>query len=260
MLKKLLDLGCREFIIGIGGSATVDGGSGMLQALGVRFFDQWGNELPAGIGGGDLRNVAKVDLSGLDERILASRVQVACDVTNILCGPSGSAAVFGPQKGATPEMVTSLDANLHNYAVLSGDPGEVPGDGAAGGMGYALRKFLGGKLVSGASLVMEKSGFLAALPGSSLVITGEGCSDEQTAYGKLCSKVAEAAAAEGVPTVLLSGALRGDTAVLEKLFCGTFSISPGAVTLDEAIAGTRKNLARMGANLAGLATVFSRKF
>jgi glycerate kinase len=122
-------------------------------------------------------------------------------------------------------------------------------------LGFALRKILGAELVSGAELIMQYSGFEAAVKGASLVITGEGCSDEQSAYGKLCAKVAEKAAQSDVPTVLVSGALRGNTAELEKVFHGCFSISPGAVTLDEAIAGTEKNLLRMGANLAYLAGI-----
>ncbi|MBE6357058.1 MAG: glycerate kinase [Lentisphaerae bacterium] len=252
MISALLDRGCRELIIGIGGSATVDGGAGMLQALGAVFYDIDGNELPPGAGGVVLRHVAKVDFSKLDPRLAQCRIQVACDVINPLCGVNGSAAVFGPQKGATPDMVNSLDANLHHWAELAGDPGVIPGDGAAGGLGFALRKILNAKLLSGAELVMKYSGFEAALPGASMVITGEGCSDEQTVCGKLCACVAQKAAEYHVPTVLVSGALRGDTSALESLFCGCFSISPGAVSLAEAVAGTERNLLRMGANLARL--------
>ena len=253
MISALLDRGFRELIIGIGGSATVDGGAGMLQALGAVLYDSLGNELPRGAGGGVLRHVARADFSKLDPRLRQCRIQVACDVTNPLCGKSGSAVVFGPQKGATPEMVKSLDENLCHWAELAGDNGEFPGDGAAGGLGFALRKILNGQLISGAELVMKYSGFEAALAGASLVITGEGCSDEQTAYGKLCACVAEKAAGYAVPTVLVSGALRGNTAALEKVFKGCFSISRGAVSLDEAIAETENNLLRMGANLAHIA-------
>ena len=224
----------------------------MLQALGVKLFDSAGRLLPDGAGGGVLRHICQADVSGLDPRLKECRIKVACDVTNPLCGPNGSAVVFGPQKGATPEMVTSLDENLRHWASLFDDSGEYPGDGAAGGLGFALRKILNGELISGAKLVMEYSGFYQALDGADLVITGEGCSDEQTAFGKLCACVAEAAHREGMPTVLCSGALRGDTTPLEKVFDGCFSISPGAVTLDEAIAGTGRNLRRMGASLAHL--------
>ena len=250
MIKTLLDAGYRNFVIGIGGSATVDGGAGMLQALGMELFDSWGNKLPAGCGGGDLRHVAKVNTSSLDTRLAECKIKVACDVTNVLCGANGSAAVFGPQKGATPEMVASLDENLAHWAALFGSSGGFPGDGAAGGLGFALRKILAAELVSGAELVMAYSGFENALAGADLVITGEGCSDEQTAYGKLCSCVAKRAAEHNVPAILVSGALKGDTAALEKLFAGCFSISPGAVTLAEALAGIRRNLMRTGASIA----------
>lgn len=252
IIRFLLDSGCRDLVIGIGGSATVDGGAGMLQALGMILYDSRNKRLPDGAGGGVLRDVARVDLRNLDPRLAECRINVACDVTNPLCGSMGAAAVFGPQKGATAEMVKSLDENLKHWASIFDDTGSHPGDGAAGGLGFALRRILNAELVSGAKLVMEFSGFLAALDGADMVITGEGCSDEQTACGKLCACVAEAAAAKGVPTTLVSGALRGDTSVLEKLFQGCFSIAPGPVSLDEAIAGTRRNLLRMGANLAHL--------
>ena len=252
MMKYLLDAGCRSFIIGIGGSATVDGGIGMLQALGAEFFDEPGNRVASGAGGGALGKIAKADLTTLDDRLKECDILVACDVTNPLCGSNGSAAVFGPQKGATAEMVKVLDANLRHWAGLFNDDGTYPGDGAAGGLGFALRKILGGKLVSGAELILKYSGFDAALDGADLVITGEGCSDEQTACGKLCSVVAEHARKFQVPTVLVSGALRGDTAALEKCFAGCFSIAAGPGTLDDAIAATGENLRRMGANLAHL--------
>lgn len=252
MIRELLDSGCNDLVIGIGGSATVDGGAGMLQALGAVLYDDYGNKMPDGAGGGILRHVAKADLSDLDPRLKQCSIKAACDVNNILCGELGSAAVFGPQKGATEEMVKSLDENLAHWAALFNDKGDHPGDGAAGGLGFALRKFLNAKLVSGAELVMEYSGFDQAVQNADLVITGEGCSDEQTAYGKLCSCVARHADKFNVPTILLSGALRGDTAALEKVFAACFSIAPGPVSLDEAIAGTEKNLRRMGKNLANL--------
>ena len=252
MMKKLLDLGCRKFIAGIGGSATVNGGAGMLQALGAKLFDRRGNELPPGAGGGILRHVAKVELSTLDERLKDTEISVACDVKNPLTGKEGAAEVFGPQKGATGEMVPALDENLHHWAELFDDEGNHPGDGAAGGLGFALRKILNGKLISGAELIIEKSGFISALHNADWVVTGEGCSDEQTAYGKLCSVVAAKAHAHGVPVVLVSGALKGDTGALEKVFDGCFSIAQGPVSLEKAIADTAVNLRRMGANLAHL--------
>ncbi|MBE6365704.1 MAG: glycerate kinase [Lentisphaerae bacterium] len=255
MIDHLLSADCTDLIIGIGGSATVDGGAGMLQALGAKFIDRYGKILPAGIGGGALRHIAQVDLGNLNEKLSRCKIRVACDVTNPLTGPLGSAAVFGPQKGATKEMVASLDENLAHWATLFHDDGTHPGDGAAGGLGFALRKILGANLVSGAELVLEYSNFDAAVADADLVITGEGCSDEQTAYGKLCSVVAAHAAKYGVPTILVSGALKGDCTALEKLFHGCFSISRGPATLDEAIAKTGENLRHMGTNLARLFSI-----
>lgn len=252
MIKSLLDRGCRKFIIGIGGSATVDGGAGMLQALGAKLLDRRGGQLPCGAGGGTLCHVEKVDLSAVDPRLSESSLQVACDVKNPLWGPEGAAVVFGPQKGADVEMVSTLDNNLRHWAELFEDKGDFPGDGAAGGLGFALRKILHGQLVSGAELIIENSGLPAALPGAARVITGEGCSDEQTAYGKLCSVVARTAKRYRVPVTLVSGALRGDTGALEELFDGCFSIASGPGKLESAIADTAKNLRRTGANLAHL--------
>ncbi len=259
MLKELLTRhGCRKIIIGIGGSATVDGGAGMLQALGCRFYDSAGRELPQGIGGGDLGRIARMDRSTLPGELQLAEIIVACDVNNILCGEKGSAAVFGPQKGATPAMVEILDANLKHFAVLWDDDGMCAGDGAAGGLGFALRQ-LGGKMESGAELVMRETGFYDQLSGADLVITGEGCSDNQTACGKLCSSIALAAAAAGVPTVLLSGALKGDCSELEKLFSGCFSISRGVCTLDEALKNTGENLKRAAASFAAFVSIGSGK-
>lgn len=250
MMKFLLDSGCREFITGIGGSATTDGGAGMMQALGAKFFDAKNRELPPGIGGGAVGKTAYADLSQLDARLADCTIVTACDVTNPLCGPTGSAAVFAPQKGATPEMVKLLDENLAHFAALFGDDGSHPGDGAAGGLGFALRKLLNGKLVSGAELILKESGFDEAIKDAALIITGEGCSDEQTAYGKLCSVVAAHGKKYGVPTILVSGALKGNTDTLESCFAGCYSIGKGPGSLEDAIAATEENLRRMGRNLA----------
>ena len=251
LLKEVLTrYRCRKVIIGIGGSATVDGGAGMLQALGVRFYDRCGRLLPFGIGGGDLINIGRIELDGMLPEISEAEISVACDVTNPLCGDNGSAAVFGPQKGALPDMVTSLDRNLAHFASLLDDDGTCPGDGAAGGLGFALRKVVRAQLCPGAALVMRELKFAEVLKDASLVITGEGCSDNQTVCGKLCSQVAETAGEYGVPVLLLSGALQGDCKELEKLFAGIFSIAVRPSTLDEAIASTGENLYRSAANFA----------
>ena len=252
MLRALYDRGFRKFIIGIGGSATVDGGAGLLQALGAKLTDADGRELPPGIGGGALRHVASADVAMLAPW-RKCEIKVACDVTNPLCGPSGAAAVFGPQKGATAEMIPVLDDNLRRWAGLFDDDGTHPGDGAAGGMGFALRRALGAEMVSGAKLMMHYSGFDAALDGASLVVTGEGCSDGQTACGKLGAQVAAAARGRGVPVMLFSGALRGDIRALEDLFDGCYSIAAGPGPLETAMADTAENLRRAGANVARIA-------
>lgn len=243
---------CRNFIIGIGGSATVDGGVGMLQALGYRFWRADGSVVPDGAGGGVLNKIVRIDGSCADPLLKNIQIKVASDVNNVLCGEHGSAAVFGPQKGATPEMVKILDENLRHFAGLFEENGDVPGDGAAGGLGFALR-MIGGQIESGAKIVMRETGFAAALDGADLVITGEGCSDDQTACGKLCAAIALEAKAAGVSTVLVSGALRGDCSELEKLFAGCFSISRGVSTLEDALKDTAVNLEKCTASLAAFA-------
>lgn len=257
VMRALLDRGCRNFLLGIGGSATVDGGAGMLQALGARFFDRSGAEIPPGIGGGGLAQIHRADFSTVDSRISGSAIKVACDVTNPLLGPEGAAAVFAPQKGATPDMVGFLESNLRHWAELCGGSPEVPGGGAAGGVGFMLRHILKAEIASGAEVVIRASGAAEALKDADLLITGEGCSDEQTACGKLPAVIAEIAAELGVPAVLCSGAVKGDYRVLEKLFCGVFSISNGAITLEEAIKNSTANLRLAGANLAGVANAFT---
>ena len=262
VLLAALKSGASKIVVGIGGSATVDGGAGFLQALGVKYFDVDGKPLPPGIGGGSLCRIRRIDASALTG-ISGVELVVACDVTNPLLGETGTVAVFGPQKGVTPELKPRMEENiLHWYEVMRecglADRCDAPGDGAAGGLGFALRTALKAKNSSGASLVLDLSAFDAAVHGAALVITGEGCSDEQTVYGKLCAVTAERAAAAGVPTVLCAGALRGDTSVLEKHFAGVFSIAAGPGTLEEAIAATRENLRRAGANLARIASAFSR--
>lgn len=259
VMKYLLDQGRREFVLGIGGSATVDGGAGMLQALGAEFFDFSGKKLPPGIGGGALKSVARISLEKLDPRLKECSIQVACDVTNPLLGPRGAAAVFGPQKGATPAMVAELEENLRHWAGLCGGDPELPGSGAAGGVGFMLRTMLNAKITSGAELVISRTGLDRALENAQLLITGEGCSDEQTACGKLPAVAAAHAARYRVPVLLCSGAVTGNYRELEKIFDGVFSISNGALTLDEAISKSAENLYRTAANLAGVVSAFAKE-
>jgi glycerate kinase len=209
-ISDALDSGFRRFILGIGGSATNDAGAGMAQALGARLLDAAGDDLPPG--GAALADLDRVDLSGLDTRIADSDVAVACDVTNPLTGPVGASAVYGPQKGATPEMVEQLDAALaHMASVVRRDLGveidEVPGAGAAGGLGGGMIGFLGGHLEAGVDIVLETVGLEGRLDDADLVITGEGSVDYQTVYNKAPIGVARLAKARGIPVVAIVGSL-----------------------------------------------------
>jgi glycerate 2-kinase len=208
LLEAARKSGAESVIAGIGSSATNDGGVGMAQALGYRLFDAAGRDLPRG--GAALLRLERIDASGLDPRWRAVKVMVACDVTNPLTGPEGATHIYGPQKGADPETVLLLDKALGHLAeVIARDLGkrvaDIPGAGAAGGTGAGLMAFLNAKLVSGAALVVDASGFDRALPGASLVITGEGRVDGQTAYGKAPGEIARRAQAAGVPTLLIAG-------------------------------------------------------
>lgn len=249
MLLKMLDDGAEEILLGIGGSATVDGGAGMMQALGARLLDQSGNVLPDGIGGGDLHRIAKIDLVELDARLQKCRLRVACDVNVPLLGTTGAARMFGPQKGATAEMVETLEHNLAHWAEITGKDGFVPGDGAAGGLGFALRTLLNAQITPGAELVIEITGLVGKLRGARLLITGEGCSDEQTSTGKLCASVATVARNVNVPTILLSGALKGD---FSDIFAAAWSIARGPGKLEDAINDTAVNLEAAGRNIGNM--------
>jgi len=252
LIAAALDRGVKELIIGIGGSATNDGGIGLISALGFRVLD--GEGRPVGRGGKALGQIASVDPSGADPRLRGVSIQVACDVTNPLLGPRGASAVFGPQKGATPEMVEVLDAGLARLgeawikAGLAKDV-EQPGDGAAGGVGAALRICLGARMESGAMLVMRYGGFFSLLEKADLVITGEGMTDGQTAGGKLCSVVAAECRKAQVPVALLSGGLGGEILELTKTFDYAVSIAAGETGLDEMIRFSRRDLSFAAENL-----------
>lgn len=211
LIKAALDAGCTSLILGIGGSATNDGGVGMIQALGGRFRDASGREI--GPGGGELIRIRSIDLTDLDPRLKQTPLTVACDVENPLTGPTGASAVFGPQKGATPEMIHALDEGLRNLAeVIRRDLGvdveHARGAGAAGGMGAAALAFLGGKLETGIEIVLRVAGFQSALDGAALVFTGEGRVDSQTLQGKVINGVLNASAAHQVPVVVLAGTVQ----------------------------------------------------
>ena len=239
LIKAAIDKGIRKIIIGIGGSATNDGGVGMARALGITFLDAEGRELPDG--GAALANLTNIETAGADPQLKETELIVACDVDNPLCGPRGAAAVFGPQKGATPEIVAELDEALRNYAsvaarVTGRDIAECPGAGAAGGLGAGLMFFTSATLRPGVEIVLEAAGFADIVKEADLVITGEGRTDFQTAYGKAPVGVAKVAKHFNVPTVCLSGGLgEGCEAVLEQGIDALMSIVPQPMALEECI-------------------------
>lgn len=206
LLRAALDAGARTIVFGVGGSATTDGGAGMLAALGARFLDASGAPVPPG--GGSLRELATADLSGLDARLKDVELILASDVDNPLTGPKGAPAVYGPQKGATPEDVALLDAALAHYAsVLGPEHADSPGAGAAGGIGYGALVALGASFRPGIEVMLDVLGFAPALERATLVITGEGSLDEQTLHGKAPAGVAAAARARGIEVVAVCGRL-----------------------------------------------------
>ncbi|HNX18756.1 MAG TPA: glycerate kinase [Acidobacteriota bacterium] len=210
LLRAALDAGLRRIVMGIGGSATNDGGAGMARALGARFLDGAGAELADG--GAALARLGRIDLAGLDPRLERTEIVVACDVSNPLTGARGASEVYGPQKGATPEMVAELDAALEHYAraareATGRDVAEAQGAGAAGGLGAGLLFFTHARLRPGIEVVLEAIDFQGKLEGASLVVTGEGKTDFQTAFGKAPAGVAAAAKRRGLPVICLSGCL-----------------------------------------------------
>src|SRR5690554_4795009 len=241
LIARALELGCTHLIIGIGGSATNDGGMGMAQALGFRFLDDQGTPLVHG--GGELARLAKIDASGKDPRLENVTIEVACDVNNPLTGPQGAAHIYGPQKGATPEMVEFLDAALANYDQvlqrdLGQDVGKVPGAGAAGGLGAGLMALLGGTLVSGIELVLDVLRFDEKVRGARLVLTGEGKFDAQSAYGKVPMGVARRSRALGVPVVVIAGTVLPSAEILHgEGVSAYFSIINRPMSLKEAMEG-----------------------
>lgn len=259
LLKAALDHGMRKFIIGIGGSATNDGGMGMAQALGVRFLDKDNKELAPG--GAALANLDYIDLSGIDPRLAESTILVACDVDNPLCGPKGASAVYGPQKGATPEMVLQLDQALHQFAAIATkatgkDIAKTPGAGAAGGVGTGLLFFTNAKLMPGIDIILSATGFNDIVKNAAFVITGEGNTDFQTAFGKAPVGVAKIAKQYSVPTICLSGGLgKGCDDVLLQGIDALMSIVPRPVPLEECIQSADIFIEQAAARLCRLISV-----
>lgn len=254
LILAALDRGVRRIILGLGGSATNDGGMGLLSALGVRFLDAQGQTLPGG--GAALADLASIDLSQLDPRIAETEFLVACDVDNPLLGERGASAIFGPQKGATPEQVIQLDSALARLADISAglmgsDTRDIPGAGAAGGLGYALVQFLNARMAPGIDLVLEAVRFDEQLEGAHLVITGEGRMDGQSLSGKTPVGVARWAKRHKLPVIAVCGSIgAGAEGVHVVGIDALFSVVPGVCTLDQAMANAALNLERTAAQIA----------
>ncbi|MBP1905360.1 glycerate kinase [Paenibacillus turicensis] len=254
LISECLDRGMKQIIIGIGGSATNDGGTGMAEALGARFLDKNGDTLPRG--GGNLDQLATIDVSGLDQRLNDVRIIVACDVTNPLCGEHGASHVFGPQKGATPEMVAQLDQSLAHYAdvvktQLNKDIRDVPGAGAAGGLGAGLLIFTQATLQKGIEIVIDYTKLKDKLQDADFVFTGEGGIDFQTKFGKTPFGVAQAAKLSGKKVIAIAGYIgEGIETLYEAGFDAIFGIVPGASELEKLLAEGPQNVERTCENVA----------
>lgn len=240
LIQDALDLGCRELIIGVGGSATNDAGAGLAQALGVRFLDTEGREIPRA-NGRSLIRIAHIDVSKLDVRLADSRVRVACDVANPLYGPEGAAYVYAPQKGATPLMVEQLDAGLRHFSSLIEKElgravADLPGAGAAGGLGAGLAAFCGASLEPGAQVILEVVGLRDRVRGADLLVTGEGRLDNQTGYGKGPFAVAQVGRALQIPVVAVAGAIECAPEQLSAWgISAAWASSAGLASLEEAM-------------------------
>ncbi len=243
MIADAIANGCRDFVIGIGGSATNDGGCGMLAALGFGLYDESGNMIELGAKG--LQKLARIDETTALPQLRDCRFRVACDVKNPLCGGSGCSAVFGPQKGATPKMVEDMDLWLSRFADLTkqnhpSSDASFPGCGAAGGLGFALREYLGGELISGVSLVLDVIGLDKLAPDVDILITGEGRMDAQTAMGKAPSGVAAIAKAYAKPCIAFAGSVTDDVGACNSVgIDAVFPIRRNICTLEEAMEPAR---------------------
>lgn len=259
LIKDALDKGVSRFLIGIGGSATNDGGMGMLQALGVSFKDRNGDELP--FGGGALEQLHSIDMSGLDERLKTAQIDVACDVTNPLVGENGASAIFGPQKGASPEMVNMLDRNLAHFAdvikiQLGQDIAHIEGAGAAGGLGAGLMAFLHARLKKGIDLVIEYTSLEEKVKGADFCFTGEGSIDGQTLFGKTPYGVAKIAKKHSVPVIAFAGRIGdGVDPLYNNGFHALIGILKGVTSLEEALQFGEENLAFASENICRLLKV-----
>ncbi len=256
LIRHALDAGVKHIIIGLGGSATNDGGAGMVQALGAKLLNAQGNAL--GQGGGELETLARIDVSELDARLKTCRIEVACDVTNPLTGDQGASAVFGPQKGATGETVARLDHALHHYAKiiqrdLDVDVFTLAGGGAAGGMGAGLYAFCGAELRRGIEIVTDALHLAEHVAGADLVITGEGRIDSQTVHGKVPVGVAKVAKRYNKPVIGIAGSLTADVGIVhEHGLDAVFSVIYTICSLDDALKNAGENVRMTARNVAAV--------
>lgn len=259
LILRALDNGVRNIIIGIGGSATNDGGAGMIQALGAKLIDAAGKEISPG--GGGLQSLNSIDISGLDKRLESCVINVACDVTNPLTGDNGASRIFGPQKGASEAMIVELDRNLTHFAqmikkYLRIDVESAPGAGAAGGMGAALMAFLGADLRSGVEIVTEALNLEEHIHNCSLVVTGEGRMDSQSIRGKVPIGVAAVAKKYRKPVIGIAGSLACDVAVVHQHgIDAAFSVLNSIGTLDEALKHAFENIYRASRDIAATVAI-----
>lgn len=259
LIRHALDAGVQHIIIGLGGSATNDGGAGMAQALGAKLLDKQGEQIAPG--GAALETLARIDISELDPRLFACRIHVACDVTNPLTGEAGASAVFGPQKGATPEMIARLDKALAHYAHiiardLQREVLDLSGGGAAGGMGAALYAFCGARLRPGIEIVTDALALDKQLADADLLITGEGRIDSQTVQGKVPVGVAKIARRYNVPVIGIAGSLTADVGVVHRHgIDAVFSVLYKICTLEEALANAGENVRMTARNIAAALNV-----
>lgn len=256
LIRHALDLGVKRIIIGLGGSATNDGGAGMVQALGAKLLTKDHQQI--GQGGAELAVLMRIDISELDSRLANCQIDVACDVTNPLTGEEGASAVFGPQKGATPEMVANLDHALAHYAAcikqdLGIDVLSLEGGGAAGGMGAALFAFCGAKLRPGIDIVTEALHLDALVADANLVITGEGRMDSQTIHGKVPVGVARVAKRYHIPVIGIAGSLTADVGVVHQHgIDAVFSVLYRICSLDDALTHAGENVRMAARNIAAV--------
>ena len=255
LIRDAVERGCRSIIVGIGGSATNEGGMGPAVAAGFKFLDSRGNELaPVGK---SLKKIRSIDTAGIRPEYSRVEITVACDVTNPLLGPSGAAAVYAPQKGASPAQVKQLEAGLKQLADtavrdLGKDLRNVPGTGAAGGMGFGLMTFLNARLVSGIDMLIQATQLDKKMEEAHLLITGEGRMDAQSVQGKAPFGLLKLAKKHSVPVIALCGSLEDEAELYRRGFRGVFPITPGPVSLEEAMQNAGRLLERTATRVAGI--------